>query len=35
MPTNDSDFTVRIKGINLDNHWVMPYNPVLLGTFCG
>lgn len=31
--TNDGGFTVRIKGIDLDNRWVVPYNPVLLRTF--
>jgi len=31
--TNDGGFTVRIKGLDLDNHWVVPYNPVLLRTF--
>ncbi|CAI6356836.1 unnamed protein product [Macrosiphum euphorbiae] len=30
---NDGGFTVRIKGLDLDNHWVVPYNPVLLRTF--
>ncbi|XP_050065323.1 uncharacterized protein LOC114130689 [Aphis gossypii] len=31
--TNNGGFTVRIKGLDLDNHWVVPYNPVLLRTF--
>ncbi|KAL4131944.1 hypothetical protein QTP88_009170 [Uroleucon formosanum] len=31
--TNDGDFTVKIKGLDLDNRWVVPYNPVLLRTF--
>ncbi|KAL4098443.1 hypothetical protein QTP88_023051 [Uroleucon formosanum] len=31
--TNDGGFTVRIKGLDLDNRWVVPYNPVLLHTF--
>ncbi|KAL4153687.1 hypothetical protein QTP88_001520 [Uroleucon formosanum] len=31
--TNDGGFTVRIKGLDLDNHWVVPYNSVLLRTF--
>jgi len=31
--TNDGGFTLSIKSIDLDNRWVVPYNPVLLRTF--
>jgi len=31
--TNDEGFKVSIKSIDLDNRWVVPYNPVLLRTF--
>lgn len=31
--TDDGGFTANIKGINLDNSWVVPYNPVLSRTF--
>lgn len=33
--TNDGGFTARIKELDLDNRWVVPYNPVLLRTFGG
>jgi len=29
---NDGGFKVSIKSIDLDNRWVVPYNPVLLRT---
>ncbi|XP_054715564.1 uncharacterized protein LOC129225044 [Uloborus diversus] len=29
----DGGFTVNLKGFQLDNRWVVPYNPVLLRTF--
>ncbi|XP_054711426.1 uncharacterized protein LOC129221016 [Uloborus diversus] len=29
----DGGFTVYLKGFQLDNRWVVPYNPVLLRTF--
>ncbi|XP_060879154.1 uncharacterized protein LOC132951353 [Metopolophium dirhodum] len=31
--TNGGGFKVSIKSIDLDNRWVVPYNPVLLRTF--
>ncbi|CAG9772259.1 unnamed protein product [Ceutorhynchus assimilis] len=31
--SDDGGFTVDIKSMNLDNRWVVPYNPVLLRTF--
>ncbi|KAL4112576.1 hypothetical protein QTP88_016331 [Uroleucon formosanum] len=31
--TNDGGFKASIKSIDLDNMWVVPYNPVLLRTF--
>lgn len=31
--TNDGGFKIRIRSFDLDNRWVVPYNPVLLRTF--
>lgn len=30
--TDDGGFFVNIKGVEIDNRWVVPYNPVLLRT---
>ncbi|KAG6702148.1 hypothetical protein I3842_07G019400 [Carya illinoinensis] len=30
---SDNGITVRVRGHNLDNRWVVPYNPYLLATF--
>jgi hypothetical protein len=30
--TDDSGFSVNIKGVDIDNRWIVPYNPVLLRT---
>ncbi|XP_062081843.1 uncharacterized protein LOC133788390 [Humulus lupulus] len=30
---SNNGMTVKVRGQNLDNHWVVPYNPYLLATF--
>ena len=30
---NMGGFTVEVRGVTLDNRWVVPYNPVLSRTF--
>ncbi|XP_025408974.1 uncharacterized protein LOC112682560 [Sipha flava] len=30
--TDDGGFSVNIKGVDIDNRWIVPYNPVLLRT---
>ncbi|XP_025421174.1 uncharacterized protein LOC112691234 [Sipha flava] len=30
--TDDGGFSINIKGVDIDNRWIVPYNPVLLRT---
>jgi len=30
--TDDGGFSVNIKGVDIDNRWIVPYSPVLLRT---